>query len=64
MPIYEYACKKCGVLFEATRRIDDKDEEVQCPFCYERECRRLPSIFSSGSSCYSSATSGAPRRYG
>ncbi len=64
MPVYEYVCKKCGTLFEATRRIDDKDEGVQCPLCYQKECRRLPSVFSSGSSCSTGTTSGAPRRFG
>ncbi len=65
MPVYEYVCKKCGTAFEATRRIDDKDEEVQCPFCYEKECERLPSVFSSGSSFGSPGTTTAtPRRFG
>ena len=65
MPIYEYACNKCGILFEATRRIDDKDEEVQCPLCYEKKCQRLPSMFSSSSSCGAPSTgSVAPRRFG
>ena len=64
MPIYEYVCKKCDTMFEATRSIDDKDEEVQCPLCYEKKCVRIPSMFSSsGASCVPSAA-GTVRRFG
>ncbi len=45
MPIYEYECEKCGAVFEARRSIEDK-EEVKCPVCGEKECRRVFSVFS------------------
>ncbi len=65
MPIYEYTCKSCGALFEAMRRITDKDEDVKCPMCYEKKAVRVPSMFSgSGSSSCGPQPAGAPRRFG
>ena len=64
MPRYEYVCKKCGAAFEAIRRINDKDEEVQCPLCYEKKCKRVPSMFSSSGSSCGVPVGGAPRRFG
>ena len=33
MPLYDYACKKCGI-FEVSKRMSDPDPEV-CPQCGE-----------------------------
>ena len=40
MPIYEYACEKCGREFEAKQRITD-DPVKSCPHCRSRKVKRL-----------------------
>jgi putative FmdB family regulatory protein len=40
MPIYEYACDRCGHEFEAEQRITD-DPLKSCPTCRGRKVRRL-----------------------
>ncbi|MGC8493558.1 MAG: FmdB family zinc ribbon protein [Syntrophobacteraceae bacterium] len=51
MPIHEFKCKKCGMLFEAIcLRIDEKDKAA-CPSCGGNDVEPLISTFSlSGSS--------------
>ena len=40
MPVYEYACDKCGHEFEAEQRISD-DPIRTCPKCRARKVKRL-----------------------
>ena len=40
MPIYEYACEKCGREFEVEQRITD-DPIKTCPGCRSRKVKRL-----------------------
>jgi putative FmdB family regulatory protein len=40
MPVYEYACEKCGHEFEASQRITDDPIRV-CPACRARKVKRL-----------------------
>jgi len=40
MPIYEYACEKCGHEFEREQRITDAPVKT-CPSCRSRKVRRL-----------------------
>jgi putative FmdB family regulatory protein len=40
MPIYEYACDKCGHEFEREQRITDTPVKT-CPACRSRKVRRL-----------------------
>jgi putative FmdB family regulatory protein len=40
MPIYEYACGKCGREFEVEQRISD-DPIKTCPHCRSRKVKRL-----------------------
>ncbi len=40
MPIYEYACDKCGHEFEVEQRISDDPVKV-CPSCRGRKVKRL-----------------------
>ena len=40
MPIYEYACEKCGHEFEREQRITE-DPVKTCPSCKARKVRRL-----------------------
>jgi putative FmdB family regulatory protein len=40
MPVYEYACEKCGHEFERQQRITE-DPVKTCPACRARKVRRL-----------------------
>jgi putative FmdB family regulatory protein len=40
MPVYEYACTKCGHEFEAEQRITDEPIKT-CPVCRARKVKRL-----------------------
>jgi len=33
MPIYEYACRKCGEITEKYRLVKDRDEAPECEIC-------------------------------
>ena len=33
MPIYEYACSKCGKKVELLRFLSQQDDPVECPHC-------------------------------
>lgn len=33
MPIYEYACKKCGHMLEVLQKMDAAGPEQDCPVC-------------------------------
>jgi putative FmdB family regulatory protein len=37
MPMYDFACSKCGHVFELNRRISERDEtaDLGCPSCSE-----------------------------
>jgi putative FmdB family regulatory protein len=40
MPVYEYACEKCGHEFEVSQRITDEPVKT-CPVCRARRVKRL-----------------------
>lgn len=40
MPIYEYACKKCGHRLDALQKMND-DPLIDCPECNEAQLKRL-----------------------
>jgi putative FmdB family regulatory protein len=40
MPVYEYACEKCGHEFEVSQRITDPPVK-SCPACRARKVKRL-----------------------
>jgi putative FmdB family regulatory protein len=42
MPIYEYACKSCGHVFDVLQKMSD-DPLVDCPECGAAELRKLVS---------------------
>ncbi len=54
MPIYEYACSKCGADFEEL--VLGKEEAVRCPSCNSKRVKRALSVFSysSGGTFHSS----------
>ncbi len=33
MPLYDYACDRCGLTFEVSRSIKDSDIPAMCPVC-------------------------------
>ena len=42
MPIYDYACKKCGKKFAVTMPITEHGKKkVQCPKCSSKQVSRL-----------------------
>jgi putative FmdB family regulatory protein len=45
MPIYEYACAKCGKAFDWLVRSPRDEREIACPDCGARKATRRPSIF-------------------
>ena len=44
MPIYDYQCRNCGAEFDALRKMNDEDREVECPYCHEKDCERKISL--------------------
>lgn len=45
MPIYEFACKKCGHNFEVLYRASDGTSMPSCPACKSKKTEKLMSIF-------------------
>ncbi|MFC1971749.1 zinc ribbon domain-containing protein [Chloroflexota bacterium] len=50
MPIYEYECMNCGEKFELLRRLNDEDNEIDCPKCSKLAAKRVLSTFATASS--------------
>ena len=48
MPIFEYACKKCGHTFEALLK-SASDPAPECPECHATGAKRLLSRFAAAS---------------
>jgi putative FmdB family regulatory protein len=40
MPVYEFGCDKCGIIFEEMHPIDTMPEFARCPQCYSL-CRKI-----------------------
>ena len=59
MPLYEYRCTECDVVFEARRAMDDADAPVACPDGHAG-ARRLLSVFAAAGRATAGATSGPP----
>lgn len=63
MPVYDYLCDDCGV-FDAMRRIAERDDAVQCPRCgadAQRVTVAAPALASGSGAESASASEG---RYG
>lgn len=59
MPIYEYQCTKCGQVFDKFVRSISAQEQVECPECHSKECRKNVTTFGTvGSSAGFGAASG------
>jgi len=67
MPIYDYECKTCGGDFDQLRRLSDRDEDVECPYCGDKNCERRISLTASDSSAGGGCGGGGryrPMRFG
>ncbi|ADL07582.1 FmdB family zinc ribbon protein [Thermosediminibacter oceani] len=63
MPVYEYKCVDRGHRFEVLRKLQERDEPIECPDCRSGNTRREVSPFGTGisSGCYgSSGSCGCP----
>jgi len=47
MPIYEYQCQKCGIIFEKIQIAKEGEEPLKCPTCGAGKPQRILSGFSS-----------------
>lgn len=45
MPLYEYHCPHCEIVFDALRSMSQADAPIACPQCTGMEARRLLSRF-------------------
>ena len=57
MPIYEYQCQKCGVVFEKIQTAKQEEGPLKCAACGAEKPRRILSAFSSSKSSESSSPS-------
>ena len=57
MPIYEYACKKCGNDFEKLVR---SDTVLDCPSCHSTDLEKKLSVFATGGSTAERAPAASP----
>jgi putative FmdB family regulatory protein len=59
MPIYEYRCQKCGIVFEKIQITKEGEEPLKCPTCGADSPERVLSGFSSSKSSESSTSCGS-----
>lgn len=45
MPIYEYRCKKCLHIFEAIQGSEEKNTDLSCPYCSDKNIEKIMSGF-------------------
>ncbi|MFC1523752.1 zinc ribbon domain-containing protein [Thermodesulfobacteriota bacterium] len=69
MPIYEYQCKDCKIVFEAIVNASTPTEEIACKKCGNNNIRKTISaasyrVSSSGSSIPAGALSGCSSKSG
>lgn len=54
MPIYEYRCQDCELVFEVLRSIKDSDSPIDCTNCHSTNTNRVQST------CFSKVSGGSP----
>jgi putative FmdB family regulatory protein len=65
MPIYEFACRDCGTVFEKLVRSASSQPELSCPSCQSQDVKKKLSTFAanvkggSGGAWSSSASCGS-----
>jgi putative FmdB family regulatory protein len=57
VPIYEYACKKCGQTTELMRPLAKRDDRAKCASCGSTSTARKISMFAVGASAAIDVTS-------
>jgi putative FmdB family regulatory protein len=45
MPLYDFACRKCGHEYEAILKIADPDDHLECPKCGAKDSKKLATAF-------------------
>ncbi len=50
MPMYEYRCTECGLLYEQLRRMSEADKQLVCPRCASQQVERRVSACAVGAS--------------
>ncbi len=59
MPFYEYVCQSCGKDFVLLQSMTAKAEDTICPYCNEKNSRKMLSKFSSVGGDHSSCGTGS-----
>ncbi len=62
MPVYEYKCCKCGVIFSTFQKIGASEGDTECPECSSNTVKKVFSAFSCSSSGNSSSAPASTRR--
>lgn len=60
MPIYEYRCRECDLVFSRLQRVGAGSVGVTCPDCGSADVRRELSSFASSTGSGGSSSSCAP----
>jgi len=58
MPIYEYRCRKCEVIFERFQKVNEGGESLTCPARGAKKPEKILSGFSSSKGSDSSSSCG------
>lgn len=64
MPMYEYACRKCGHSFEKLVKSAGSKEPIACPECQSTQADRKFSVFAVSGDGAKSAPAHVPTRGG
>lgn len=61
MPLYEYECKQCDLMFEVSRSFKDSDLGADCPTCFKPAARvfTAPMSFTKGAALAALNSGGA-----
>jgi putative FmdB family regulatory protein len=59
MPLYEYQCEDCQLVFDELRKADDREAPLECPKCGGGG-RVLISGFAQGSGTHADTPCGSP----
>ncbi len=59
MPVFEYRCPRCGLVFDHFWRGPERREELRCPACGADQVEKIVSRFGTKASYAGSSYSGA-----
>jgi len=63
MPVYDFECIDCDIMFEERLSITESDKTVSCPFCQNENTKKrlsVPTVFKKQNSSPSTSTNQAP----